>query len=103
MSKRLPLGEGNSLSEGLIDIMPVRRGCSLFVANLQQPPPEDGMAVAIANVPTKSMAQQSIMILRTLPLTKGGNTVGLFVGWETIGPPSPESLSFKVPTPASGR
>jgi hypothetical protein len=93
MTKRLPLGQGNGHSKGLIDIKPVRDGCSLFVANPQQPPPDEEMAVAIADVLVKWMAQQPIKVVHTLPLTKDGNTVALFVWWERLVPLTPPAES----------
>jgi hypothetical protein len=41
VAKRLPLGEGNGHSKGLIDIVALREGCSLFVQNPQEHQPPD--------------------------------------------------------------
>jgi hypothetical protein len=89
MSKRIPLGEGNGHSKGLIDIVPLREGCSIFVPNPQQPPPPEEMPQAITDVLYKWMAQQPVKILHTLPITKNGNTVSLIVCWERVAPPTP--------------
>jgi hypothetical protein len=87
MPKRLPLDEGNGYSKRLIDIVPLREGCSIFIPNPQQPPPPDEMPQAITDVLSKWMAQQPVKILHTLPMTKKGNTVALFVWWERVTPP----------------
>ncbi len=89
MSKRIPLGEGNGHSKGLIDIVPLREGCSIFIPNPQQPPSPDEMPDAITEVLRKWMAEQPVRILNTLPITKKGDTVALFVWWERVAPPTP--------------
>lgn len=86
MEKRLPLGDGNGHHKGLIDIVPLAEGCSLFVANPQKPPPEGEMAAALAEVLVKWMSQEPVRVLHTLPLTRAGNTVELFVWWERRAP-----------------
>jgi len=88
MAKRLPLGEGNGHSKGLIDIVPISEGCSLFIPNPQQPPPASEMSDAIADVLTKWMREMRVKVLHTLPITKDGNTTFLFVWWERMPPPT---------------
>jgi hypothetical protein len=41
MATKRPLGEGNGHSNGLIDIVHLSEGCSVFIANPQQPPLPD--------------------------------------------------------------
>jgi hypothetical protein len=93
----LRLGEGNGHSKGLIDIVPLKEGCSVFMANPQQPPPADEMPEAITDVLTKWMAQQPVEVRHTLPITKDGNTTVLFVWWERTAPPAP--LTAPPPPP----
>jgi hypothetical protein len=89
MAQRLPLGEGNGHSKGLIDIVPLAEGCSVFVPNPQSPPAAEELPDAIAEVLTKWMAQQPVRVLHALPITKNGNTTLLFVWWQRVTPPTP--------------
>ena len=75
---------GNGESKGLVDVTPVCAGCSLFIPNPQQSPPEEELPVAIAQVLQKWMAANPVRVRETLPVVKGGNMVGLFVWWDRV-------------------
>ena len=75
-------GNGKKPKRGLIDVVPIFEGCSVFVPNPDKPPPDDDMPIAIAEVLQKWLKDNPIRVRETLPITKGGNTVALFVWWE---------------------
>lgn len=76
---------GNGASKGLIDVLIVAEGCSLFHPNPQHPPPEDELPFAIAQVLQKWMASTPVRVRETLPIIKDGSMMGLFVWWDRIG------------------
>ncbi len=73
---------GNGATKGLVDLIPIGEGCSLFKANPQQPPPQEDMPIAIADVLQKWMLSTPVKIRETLPVIKDGNMIGLFVWWD---------------------
>ena len=77
---------GNGHSRGLVDVVVVCEGCALFTANPQQPPPEEEMPLAIAEVLQKWMRSNPVRVRETLPVIKGGNMVGLFLWHDRAGP-----------------
>jgi len=80
------LGGGNGHSRGLIDVQPVRPDCVLFTSNPQKPPPEGEMPLALGEVLQKWLAENPALRVRTtLPLTRGGQTIGLFVWFDRAG------------------
>jgi hypothetical protein len=85
MSKRVETG-GNGGGKALVDVTVVCEGCVLFKANPQQPPPETEMPFAIADVLQQWMLRSPVRIRATLPIIKGGNTIGLFVWFDRAGP-----------------
>jgi hypothetical protein len=76
---------GNGATKGLVDLIPIGDGCSLFKANPQQPPPQEEMPIAIADVLQKWMFSTPVKIRETLPVIKDGNMIGLFVWWDKPG------------------
>lgn len=86
MSGRLEFGGNGGSGRGLVDVVPVCEGCVLFTANPQKPPPDEEMPIALSEVLQKWMLSQPIRVRETLPITKGGNTVGLFLWFDRAGP-----------------
>ena len=73
---------GNGASKGLVDVTLLSEGCSLLVANPQQPPPKDELPVAIAQVLQKWLLANPVRVRETLPIISGGDMIGLFVWWD---------------------
>jgi hypothetical protein len=89
MANRLNTGGNGGAGKGLVDIVPVCEGCTLFTANPQHRPPDGDMPFAIADVLPKWMGQHPIRIRETLPIVSRGNTVAVLVWWDRLGPGSP--------------
>ncbi len=79
-------GNGGGTGKGLVDVVAICDGCVLFKSNPQQPPPEDEMPIALTQVLQKWMLGNPVRVRVTLPIVKGGNTVGLFVWFDRAGP-----------------
>lgn len=82
-------GHGKQEPKGLVDVVPLFEGCSIFVPNPKQPPPDDELPVALADVLQKWMLANAVRVRETLPIVKDGNTVALFVWWERLTGASP--------------
>lgn len=81
------LGNG-SQHRGKVDVNPVGEGCSLFIPNPQDPPPEDELPIAIAQIWQKWLANNPVRVRTTLPVIRSGDMIGLFVWWERVSPAS---------------
>ena len=60
-------GHGKQPGRGLVDVVPIFEGCSVFVPNPDNPPPDDDMPIAIADVLQKWMKENPIRVRETLP------------------------------------
>jgi hypothetical protein len=77
--------EGNgSVGKGLVDIIELSDGCTLFCKNPQHPPPDHDMPFAIGEVLQKWMLSNPVRIRTTFPVVSGGNTVGMFLWWDRL-------------------
>jgi hypothetical protein len=85
MTKRIETGGNGGGGKGMVDVTPVCDGCVLFKANPQQPPAEADMPFAITDVLQQWMLRSPVRIRETLPIIKGGNTIGLFVWFDRAG------------------
>lgn len=85
MDSRFSLG-GNGASKGLVDVVTIAEGCVLFRANPKQPPPDSEMPLALIEVLPKWMLGNPVRIRTTLPIVMGGNTIGMYVWYERLGP-----------------
>jgi hypothetical protein len=65
--------------KGLVDVAPICEGCSLFLANPNDPPPEENLPAAISQALQKWMLSMPVRVRETLPVIRGGNMIGLFV------------------------
>jgi hypothetical protein len=84
MAKELhPEGNG-AVGKGLVDIIELNEGCTLFGKNPQHPPPDREMPFAIGEVLQKWMQSNPLRIRTTFPVVSAGNTVGLFVWWDRV-------------------
>jgi hypothetical protein len=82
MANRITPGGNGSAGKGMIDIVPIGEGCSLFVPNPNHPPPDTELHVAFTDVLQKWMLTMPICIRETLPIVHGGNTAALFIWWD---------------------
>ncbi len=86
MTARFEAAGNGGAGKGLVDLVSICEGCSLFTSNPQHPPPEGEMPFAISQALQKWMQSQPVRIRETLPIIKDGNMIGLFVWFDRAGP-----------------
>jgi hypothetical protein len=86
VDERVPSAGNGGPGRGLIDVVPASRDCVLFTANVQKPPPDREMPLAISEVLQKWMRAEAVAVRATLPVVRDGNTIGLFVWFDPAGP-----------------
>lgn len=87
MANRITPGGNGSAGKGMIDIVPVCEGCSVFIPNPTHPPPDNELHIAFTDVLQKWMLTMPVRIRETLPIVHGGNTVALFIWWDRVEKP----------------
>ena len=82
MVNHIQPGSNGSAGKSMIDICPVGEGCSLFIPNPKQPPPENELHIALSEVLQKWLLTNPVHVRTALPITHNGTTVALFIWWE---------------------
>jgi hypothetical protein len=79
MGNRIFFGNGDKPVGGRVDVAELGADCYLFTANPAEPPPEDELPIAIAQVLQKWLKAVNVRVRETLPIIKDGGMIALFV------------------------
>jgi hypothetical protein len=81
-----PEGNGGGGSKGMVDLIDLCVGCSLFQSNPQHPVSDEDLPIAIGQSLQRWMQENPIRVRETLPVVKKGNMIALFIWFDRAGP-----------------
>ncbi len=77
---------GNGSSKGYTNVIELGPGWVLFVASQSDPPPAEELPYALSQGLEQWLpSQQAVRVRSTLPILKGGDTIGIHVWYDAAG------------------